>query len=108
MANNFREIKFNRNKNGALSIIFGIIGLIYLPFLFLFGEKIWEIIGMLYIGALGFLFGIFSLLALIFGILGLKSPKRELAILGIILSLIGLLIIVGFNLIVYVLGPLTF
>lgn len=108
MANNFREIKFSRNKSGILSIIFGIIGLIYLPFLFLFGEKIWEIIGMLYIGALGFLFSIFSLLALIFGILGLKSPKRKLAILGIVLSLIGLVIIVGFNLLVYVLGPLTF
>lgn len=99
-------------KRTFLSVILGIFSLSYLLFMGgPIGEKLAEkekLFGMDYVGFFGILFGIIGFLGLIFGILGIKSPKKKLAILGIILSLIGLLIIGGFNLLVYVLGPHTF
>ena len=93
MANSINQQSEPDSKRKAIfSLILGLISLILglFPLLFLFlgmnpmaPSRILNIV---------FLLPITILVGLIFGIMGLKSTKRNFAIIGIVLSVIGLLV----------------
>jgi hypothetical protein len=94
--------KFNPEIKTLLSLFFGIISILgeaitFTSFISFRFPPFWknivfqsEIIGWIAIIVL-FLGWLFPLLGIILGITGLKSQKKKLAIIGILLSLIGLI-----------------
>ena len=79
-------------RNGAISLILGIISIV-LPYIIV----IWTGTGISYGSALVFLLGmivagICAIFGLIFGIKGLKSTRRKLAIVGIAVCAVSLLL----------------
>lgn len=87
-----QQPKFDPKRKAIASLIFGIISIspnIFLPLLA-------DIIPFAIAPLLGFylflIIFLFAIIGLVFGILGLKSTKRNFAIAGIVLCLIGLLV----------------
>jgi hypothetical protein len=103
-------------KKSLISITLGIVSLLYFPYLRTFDEQIlglldaistkyhlyWIYDHSLIITA--FPFGLFAILGIIFGIKTRKSGEKLLSTIGIILSFLGLLIVVGFVSFIYLVG----
>lgn len=107
LINNHEHQSPHTRRNLVISLVLSIFALMYIPFLFILGEKLWKIFGMKYIQILSLFFGFVSLMGLILAILSLKFPYKKLAIFEIFVCVITLLVIIGFNVLVYILLPMT-
>jgi len=99
----------NKMKKSVISIVLGILSLLYYPFLLIFGEQIWKIARTYYLERYnlmiaGVIFVLFAILGIIFSIQARKSGEKLLSTIGIVLSFLGLLIVVGFVSFIYLVG----
>lgn len=92
-------IQLKPDRKSIISLILGIVsvGSISLSYLITLGVAIFGLMGVsqqigIFLAGLFFIALISAILGLIFGIMGLKSTKRNFAIAGIVLSIIGLLV----------------
>jgi uncharacterized membrane protein len=104
-----------KSKN-LISILFGVLSLLYYPFGVAFDEKILKIakeLGSKYglyflynyeLIITGSIFILFAILGIIFGIKARKSGEKLLSTIGVALSFLGLLIVIGFVSFIYLVG----
>ena len=96
-------------KKSFISIVLGILSLLYYPFLVVFGEQTLKIARKYYLDRYeliitGSLFVLFALIGIILGIKARKSEGKLPATIGIILSSIGLVTVVSFISFIYLVG----
>jgi len=83
------KIKKDQKNLALASLVIGIVGILYLVILILYPMITHNPSLNVYTIILGIFICLIELIGLILGIIGIKSSKRKLAIIGIILCAIG-------------------